>query len=188
MPVITCVLIEGYSEPTKRLLEERLTDAARSTTGAPWDGITVMINELPGENYMRGRVERIPAKAPAQPADQVRGFLDAMQDRDLDAARAYLSNQFTMTFPGGAVFTELEELIAWAAPRYQSISKSYERIDQAFNGQDAVVYCFGTLSGVWLDGTSFDDIRFIDRFQVVDGLLTDQRVWNDLAEHKHAAG
>ena len=91
MPVITCVLIEGYSEQTKRLLEERLTDAARSTTGAPWDGITVMINELPGENYMRGRVGRIPAIAPPQPADLVRQFLAAMEARDLDAADARIA-------------------------------------------------------------------------------------------------
>jgi len=44
------------------------------------------------------------------------------------------------------------------------------------------VYCYGTLSGEWLDGRAFADIRFIDRFTVVDGKLLDQTVWNDLAE------
>jgi phenylpyruvate tautomerase PptA (4-oxalocrotonate tautomerase family) len=62
MPVITCVLIEGYSEQTRRLLEERLTDAARSATGAPWDGITVMINELPDANYMRAGLNEFPQR------------------------------------------------------------------------------------------------------------------------------
>ncbi len=46
----------------------------------------------------------------------------------------------------------------------------------------AVVYCYGTLNGEWPDGTQFSGIRFIDRFVVKDGLLEDQRVWNDLAE------
>ena len=187
MPVITCVLIEGYSEQTKRLLEERLTDAAQSATGAPWDGITVMINELPGENYMRGRVERIPAIAPEQPADLVRRFLGAMQIRDITAAKTFLSDDFTMTFPGGATFEDLEQLIAWAKPRYQSVTKAYEQFDEAFDTQGAVVYCFGTLSGLWPDGTPFDGIRFVDRFRVSDGKLTDQRVWNDMADARPSA-
>jgi len=188
MPVITCVLIDGYSEQTKRLLETRLSDAARSATGAPWDGITVMINELPGENYMRGRVGRIPAIAPEQPAALVRRFLDAMQARDLDAAKSCLSDEYMMTFPGGVEFSELEQLIEWAKPRYQSISKSYERFDEAFDDQGAVVYCSGTLSGQWPDGTAFDGIRFIDSFRITDAKLVEQRVWNDLAEQRSTAG
>jgi hypothetical protein len=47
-----------------------------------------------------------------------------------------------------------------------------------------VVYCFGTLYGEWSDGTPFSGVRFIDRFTIKDGLLTDQRVWNDLAERR----
>jgi phenylpyruvate tautomerase PptA (4-oxalocrotonate tautomerase family) len=182
MPVITCVLIEGYSEQTRRLLEERLTDAARSATGTPWDGITVMINELPDANYMRGRIERIPAKAPIQPAELVQQFLNAMGARDLAKAKSCLAESFTMLFPGGAEFTKLEEMIEWAKPRYQSIKKSYEKFDEAFDKDGAVVYCFGTLSGQWLDETSFEGIRFVDRFRVVDEKLTNQRVWNDMAE------
>ena len=37
-------------------------------------------------------------------------------------------------------------------------------------------------AGEWPDGTAFEGIRFIDRFVVVDGKITDQRVWNDLGE------
>jgi phenylpyruvate tautomerase PptA (4-oxalocrotonate tautomerase family) len=182
MPVITCVLIEGYCEQTRRLLEERLTDAARSATGAPWDGITVMINELPDANYMRGRIERIPAKAPVQPAQLVQQFLNAMEARNLAKAKSCLAERFTMLFPGGVEFTKLEQMIEWAKPRYQSIIKTYEKFDEAFDKDGAAVYCFGTLSGKWLDGTSFEGIRFVDRFRVVDEKLTSQRVWNDLAE------
>jgi len=45
-----------------------------------------------------------------------------------------------------------------------------------------VVYCHGTLSGEWPDGSAFSGIRFIDRFTVRAGKLADQTVWNDLAE------
>ena len=37
-----------------------------------------------------------------------------MEARDLDAARSHLSEDFSMTFPGPARFTELEELVVWA--------------------------------------------------------------------------
>ncbi len=46
----------------------------------------------------------------------------------------------------------------------------------------ASVYCFGTLGGEWPDGTAFDGIRFIDRFELQGGLITRQDVWNDMAE------
>ncbi|MGB1034547.1 MAG: 4-oxalocrotonate tautomerase, partial [Primorskyibacter sp.] len=44
------------------------------------------------------------------------------------------------------------------------------------------VYCRGTLSGEWPDGTAFDAIRFIDRFEIVGDKITKQDVWNDIAE------
>ncbi len=112
----------------------------------------------------------------------VRSFLDAMQRRDLDAARNYLSPEFEMTFPGDARFTELEELVVWGRQRYLAIGKSYDRFDEAHSGTDAIVYCFGTLQGKLLDGSDFRGIRFIDRFTVRDNKLQDQQVWNDLGE------
>jgi hypothetical protein len=45
-----------------------------------------------------------------------------------------------------------------------------------------VVYCSGTLEGVWLDGSAFSGIRFIDRFEVAGGRIVRQDVWNDLGE------
>ena len=116
------------------------------------------------------------------PADVVRAFLDAMQSRDLGAARGFLSPQFVMTFPGNARFTELEELVAWGKKRYRTIGKTYDRFDTTQDGEEAIVYCFGTLHGTALDGTEFNDIRFIDRFTIRDGKVQDQQVWNDMGE------
>jgi hypothetical protein len=42
------------------------------------------------------------------------------------------------------------------------------------------------LQGTWLQGAPFEGIRFIDRMEVRDGLITRQDVWNDLAEHRQA--
>ncbi len=182
MPVITVTLIEGYEAATRRNLSERLTDAARAAIGAPLDGITVVITEVPAENYMRGRTGRTPGTPPAPAGAIVRDYLAAMERRDLAAASGLLAPGFTMTFPGGAVFTRPEDLVAWASDRYRRIAKDYERFDETETDAGSVVYCFGTLSGEWPDGAPFDGIRFIDRFTVSDGKILDQRVWNDLAE------
>ena len=45
-----------------------------------------------------------------------------------------------------------------------------------------IVYCFGTLNGEWPDGQAFSGIRFIDRFEITQGRITRQQVWNDIAE------
>lgn len=118
----------------------------------------------------------------ADPAAIVRAFLDTMEARDLEGAKAFLADGFTMTFPGGGRFTTLDELIAWAAPRYRRVGKIYERYDVVPAGDGGIVYCFGALHGEWPDGTPFEGIRFIDRFTVAGGKLVDQMVWNDLAE------
>ncbi len=116
-------------------------------------------------------------------AELVRAFLDAMEARDLERARTMLADGFTMTFPGGAIFTSLDELVAWSRGRYRQVRKVYEQCDEAPAGDgQTAVYCFGTLTGEWPDGTAFAGIRFIDRFTVADGRLVDQRVWNDMAE------
>jgi ketosteroid isomerase-like protein len=112
------------------------------------------------------------------PDEIVKQYLQAMERRDLAAAKALLAPGFYMVFPGNRRFDSLEALVAWAKTRYRSARKSYERIDCTASE----VYCFGTLHGELLDGTPYSGIRFIDRFTVHEGRLVDQRVWNDMAE------
>lgn len=118
----------------------------------------------------------------------VRQFLAHMQDRDLAAARKLLAPGFSMTFPGPVVMTELEQLVEWAHGRYQRVSKQYERFDECWGDEATVVHCSGTLYGTWLDGAAFEGVRFLDRFEVADGLIRRQDVWNDLAEVRSRAG
>ena len=169
MPVVRMTLIEGYDDATRQRLATRLTDAVRSTIAAPLDGITIALDEVKPASYMRGRVARVPGEPLPSPAEIVRSFLTVMEARDLERARTFLAEGFVMTFPGGARFSALEELVAWGRERYRSVKKSYEAFDECFGEDGIVVYCFGTLSGEWPDGRPFADIRFIDRFTVDDG-------------------
>ncbi|MBL8384950.1 MAG: nuclear transport factor 2 family protein [Burkholderiales bacterium] len=121
------------------------------------------------------------------PEQIVRRYLALMEARDLEAAQALLAEGFWMEFPGAARMHSLGALIDWARPRYRFVRKTYDHFDTCAAGETAAVYCFGTLAGEWHDGSAFSGIRFIDRFTVRDGRLIDQRVWNDLAEHRAGA-
>lgn len=183
MPIVELHVLEGYGPDDKRRLGEALTDAVRFVVPAPPEAITVMIHEMPTEDYYRGRTRRSGAPALPDPVELVRSYLAAMERRDLPAAEEALGVGFVMQFPGAAPMTRLQELVDWAAPRYRFVTKTYEGFDaMQSEGAAAVVYCRGTLSGEWPDGTAFDGIRFIDRFEVEDGRITRQDVWNDIAE------
>jgi phenylpyruvate tautomerase PptA (4-oxalocrotonate tautomerase family) len=181
MPVVSITLLPGYSPQARERLVERTARTVRSVIAASDAGTTVFVHEA--ATYQRdGR--RFSAGGPEVPEASalVRQFLERMQARELDAARQLLAPEFVMTFPGAAPMRDFAELLDWAKGRYSRIGKRFERFDECW-GQDAtVVYCSGTLEGVWLDGTAFSGIRFIDRFEVAGGLIRRQDVWNDLAE------
>lgn len=185
MPSIAVTMIEGYDDEAKERLCIALTGAVRQVLPANPEGIVIALNEVPAANYMRGGKHKQPAPALPDAARLVREFLGHMEARDLNAASAMMANTFTMTFPGGVTMNTLEELIAWAKPRYGFVRKTYERFDTASGDDGPTVYCYGTLSGEWLDGTAFEGIRFIDRFETAGGKLTRQDVWNDMGEMKN---
>jgi ketosteroid isomerase-like protein len=112
----------------------------------------------------------------------VRNFLRAMEQRDLDVARAMLAPDFSMVFPGSFRPSGLENLVAWSKTRYKSAHKSFDRTDEIEATDGTIVYIYGTLHGEWLDGTPYSGIRYIDRFTVRNGKIADQSVWNDMAE------
>jgi hypothetical protein len=115
----------------------------------------------------------------------VRDYLRLVEARDLEAAATRLSADVEITFPGGRVFTTLEDQVRSSAGRFRSVRKSFDRFDVVSTGEDSgetVVYAIGTLSGVGLDDTTFEGVRFVDRFTLRAGAIVDQMVWNDLAE------
>ena len=161
MPVINVTLIAGYDDATRQRLCERLTDAAMATIAAPADAVTVFINEVQPSSYMRGRTPKVPGPSPTPPAELCLAFLDALGKRDLDVARAQIGDGFEMIFPGPVRFTDFAGLIAWAAPRYRSIAKQIDRVEEAPMGETVGVYVSGTLHGETPDGTPFSGIRFM---------------------------
>lgn len=111
-------------------------------------------------------------------------YLSLMEERNLEEASRYLSPGARLIFPGGKVYSSLQEVALAARERYRWVKKRIDRWDVMHLPRgDAVVYCLGTLHGEALDGTPFQGIRFVDRFEVRQGLIALQEVWNDLAEH-----
>ncbi|MCA0873895.1 tautomerase family protein [Seohaeicola saemankumensis] len=183
MPIVELHVLEGYSSEEKQRLGQSITDAVRFVVPAAADLVTVMIHDMPADNYYRGRLQRSPAPARPDPVQIVKDYLAAMEARELDAARVMLCDGFAMTFPGTTPMHTLEELIEWSRPRYKYVTKTYEGFDALQSaGDEAIVYCRGTLKGEYHDGSTFDGIRFIDRFEIIDGKITKQDVWNDMAE------
>lgn len=185
MPVVSITLLPGYDPDTQHRMVNRVANAVRSVIITPEAGTTVFINEV--STYRRdGRVFSGARAAQAVASEVVKSFLQAMQERDLPRAQTFLHPDFSMCFPAGVQLRTLTELSAWAQQRYSAIRKNYEQFEESWQGDTTVVFCHGTLQGTWLDGESFENIRFIDRLQVCDGLITRQDVWNDLAEHRKA--
>lgn len=185
MPVVSVTLLPGYSPEVEQRLVQRLARTTRSVIAAPAAGTTVFVNHA--STYQRdGRVLTEGGSAVADASALVRSFLEAMQSRDLEAAQSLLAPQFVMHFPGSGPLHRLEELVDWSRTRYKHVGKTFERFEESWGEDCTVVFCTGTLHGEWLDGNTFSGIRFVDRFEVSDGLLQRQDVWNDLALHQRA--
>ena len=181
MPVISVTLLPGYPQDAQHRLVQRLAHTARSVIDASDAGTTVFVQEVSA--YRRdGNVFSSGGPVLPEASQLVAQFLECMVARNFEAAQAFLAPSFEMVFPGGETMHQLTELLSWAAPRYQKVGKTKMHFDESWQSDKTVVYCRGMLNGVWLDGTEFKDIRFIDRFEVVKGKLQRQDVWNDLAE------
>jgi hypothetical protein len=110
-------------------------------------------------------------------------YLAAMERRDLDAARHYVTADAEFIFPGGARRSDLAAIVAGSSGRYRAIAKHIERCDLCERADGtATVYVLGSLYGQWPDGSAFSGIRFVDRFEVAGGLIRRQEVWNDSGE------
>ncbi|MEM9781411.1 MAG: nuclear transport factor 2 family protein [Pseudomonadota bacterium] len=87
-----------------------------------------------------------------------------------------------IVFSGGRRFASAAEITAFNAKRYAHVAKRMERTDVAPGEGCIVVYSIGALFGAWPDGTPFDCNRYIDRFEVRDGVIVRWEVWNDSGE------
>ena len=121
----------------------------------------------------------------------VRAFVDALGRRDLDAASAQLGSGFRMTVTGGHVFASPAEFAAFSKGQHRGAKKTTDRYDEIPGEDSTVVYAMGSMAGTWNDGTTFEGVRYVDRFEVAHGKIVDMRVWSDMAEFRpseNAAG
>lgn len=110
-------------------------------------------------------------------------FLDAMERRDLATAQNLIDEtRLELVFPGDRRFRCLDDVVANSAGRYRSVGKIIETRDAWLNANTVRVLITGTLYGKWHDGTPFSGIRFVDWFELTDGRIVRQHVWNDAAE------
>jgi len=182
MPMLQVNLLSGYNDALKGRLSKALTAVIGGITKAKPEAISIWINEFNSENYTRGGESRKPGIGARDPSMLAQNYLTAMEQRQLKTARSYLNDDFVMTFPGSVKFSSLDQLVEWSRSRYRFVKKTLDSVTVAYEMEGAIVFVTGTLGGEWPDGSAFENVRFIDRFEVRDDLLVRQDVWNDLAE------
>ena len=127
--------------------------------------------------------------SPVTAGEIVDEFLRIIMIPDPVTARKFVSPSMRIRFTGGRAMKDPTECTAFNASRYQWVKKRIERTEivGSITGvitdpADTVVYSLGTLYGEWPDGTPFEGNRYVDRYVVRDGLITEMDVWNDSAE------
>ncbi len=124
----------------------------------------------------------------AKAADIVNEFLRLIMIPDPVAASQYTAADMQILFTGKRAMRTPAECTKFNASRYKWVKKRIERTETVLFNPDAdkagdtVVYSLGTLYGEWPDGTAFEGNRYVDRYVVRDGLITNMDVWNDSAE------
>lgn len=122
--------------------------------------------------------------APHTPAQIVDEYLRLLMIPDPAAAAAFTAPDLRIRFTGNRAMKHPSECSAFNALRYAWVKKRIERTEVVAGGseQETVVYSLGTLHGAWPDGTAFEGNRYVDRYVVRHGRITQMDVWNDSAE------
>ena len=127
-----------------------------------------------------------PLQDPATAAEVVDEFLRLIMIPDPAAARRYTAADMHIRFTGGRAMRDPAQCTAFNAARYKWVKKRIERTETVATSTgvdgEVVVYSLGTLYGAWPDGTPFEGNRYVDRYVVRAGLITQMDVWNDSAE------
>jgi hypothetical protein len=114
----------------------------------------------------------------------VEEFLRIIMIPDPAGALVFASPDLKIRFTGGREMRKPAECSAFNASRYAWVKKRIERNDvvAGATAEEAIVYSIGTLHGAWPDGVAFEGNRYVDRYVVRNGLITEMEVWNDSAE------
>ncbi len=118
------------------------------------------------------------------PTGVVDEYLRILMIPDPVNAMRFVAPGLRIRFTGGRAMNEPAECAAFNASRYAWVKKRIDRTELVAGGspEETVVYSLGTLYGAWPDGTPFEGNRYVDRYVVQHGLITQMDVWNDSAE------
>ena len=118
------------------------------------------------------------------PAGVVNEFLRLVMIPQPAAAARFTAPDMQIRFTGGREMHSPADTSAFNAQRYAWVKKKIARTDVVAGGtpEETIVYSTGTLYGAWPDGTPFEGNRYVDRYVVSRGLITQMDVWNDSAE------
>ena len=120
----------------------------------------------------------------AEAARIVEEYLRLHMIPDPDAARRFCAPGFQIRFTGNRLMHDPAEATAFNKARYKWVKKKFgpTHIVEGGSAEETTVYQTGTLYGEWLDGTPFEGNRYVDRYVVSNGKITQMEVWNDSAE------
>ncbi|GAA5132191.1 nuclear transport factor 2 family protein [Alloalcanivorax gelatiniphagus] len=118
------------------------------------------------------------------PAALIDTYLTILMKPDPDTARRFVAPDLVIRFTGNRQMDDPRQCTAFNRDRYGWVKKRFQATEVVAGGtlEQAVVYNIGTLYGEWPDGTPFEGNRYVDRYVVRDGLITEMDVWNDSAE------
>jgi hypothetical protein len=134
------------------------------------------------------KAESLSLDSPAQAGEIVNEFLRLIMIPDPPAASRYTAADMKIVFTGKRPMREPADCTKFNASRYKWVKKRIERTDVVMPSPEeaalgeTVVYSIGTLYGQWPDGQDFEGNRYVDRYVVKNGLITQMDVWNDSAE------
>jgi hypothetical protein len=109
-------------------------------------------------------------------------YIRAMESDDVETVKRLSHATAALEYPGGLKFPSVEKLLEWSKSRHRGIRHVIEDIRVMTTGPDVVAYVDGTLRGTWMDGTTFEGIRFIYKFHVRDASVAHTRLWSDIAD------
>jgi limonene-1,2-epoxide hydrolase len=130
----------------------------------------------------------ITSVASNDPSRIVTAFVEALNRRDLGAARDLMAQPSEMVFPGSAVFDDIERFFEWAKIRYRYATYRYDRLDTIDAGERAIVYAVGSIAGEMNDGETFSAVRVLDRFEIEGGKIVRKEAWSDMADFLRRKG
>lgn len=115
-------------------------------------------------------------------------FIQAVNDHDAPRAQACLAPGARLVFPGPTEFHQVADFLEWSGPRYEKALYTYGQMELVAGADRAVVYAQGVVSGVFADGVGFEGVRYVDRFEIVEGLIVSKEVWSDMGDRLRKLG